>query len=267
MNSLTSNGTWSAVGSATGLKANTQIKYSGSASIEFDVVASGDGIQNTTASAIDLTTEDELADVIIPIYFGAVSALTSVTAIFGNDLTTAYWTGVAQTAQADGTAFRTGWNLIKVPWSTATETGTVAPATIDSFKLTIQSTGAISNVRVDNIIFSLGTAFDVKYYSKFLFKNTAGTFLTRPASDDDTVIGDGDLNNIFLFELLKECGFQIEGEDSQFDISYANRRLNGDGDSPDPNQRIGLYAKYRQEYPSMSKRAVTSYSSGPTFRR
>ena len=266
MNSLTANGTWAVVGSATGLKLNEQIKYSGSGSIEFDLVASGDGIQITNASAIDLTEEDELADVIIPIYFGSVSALTSITPIWGNDLTTSYWTGVAQTAQADGTAFRTGWNLIKIPWSTATETGTVAPATLDSFKLTFVATGAISNIRVDNILFSLGTAFDIKYYSKYLFKSSAGTYLARPTADGDTVIGDGDLNNIFLFELLKACAHQIEGEDSNFDISFANKNLYGDPSSPDPNMRMGLYSKYRSEYPSFAKKAVTSYSSGPKFR-
>ena len=106
----------------------------------------------------------------------------------------------------------------------------------------------------------------MKYYSRFLFKNSAGTFITRPTTDDDTVIGDNDLNNIFLFELLKACAQQIEGEDSGFDIRYANTELNGDPTSPDPVMRMGLYANYRAEYPSQSKKAVTSYSSGPRFR-
>lgn len=267
MNSLTDNGTWSVVGSATGLKINEQIKYSGSASIEFDLVATGDGIQNTTATAIDLTDWDEMADVIIPIYFGATTNLTSITGVWGNDLTSNYWTGVAQTTQADGTAFKTGWNIIKIPWSTATETGTVAPATIDSFKLTIAATGTIANIKVDNILFSLGTSFDIKYYSKYLFKNSAGTYLSKPTSDSDTIIGDGDLNNIFLYELLKICAHQSEGEDSRFDIDFANRNLYGDATSPDPVMRIGLYAKYRSEYPTMSKKATTKWSSGPRFRR
>ena len=267
MNSLTSGGTISVVGSATGLKANTLYKLSGSGSIEFDVVASGDGLQSTNTTTLDLTTWDQLADVIFPIYFGSVSALTSVTFIFGNNLTSAYWTGVAQTTQADGTAFRAGWNWIKIPWSTATETGTVDPITFDSFKITIQSTGAISDVRVDNIVFSLGRVFDIKYYSKYLFKNSAGTFLARPTTDSDTVIGDGDLNNIFLYELLKICAHQIEGEDSAGDITFANQNLYGNFASPDPVMKMGLYAKYRNEYPSMSKKAVTSWSSGPRFNR
>ena len=266
MNSLTANGTWSVVGSATGLKATTLYKVSGSASIEFDLVASGDGIQNTTMTSIDMTDQDEVADVFVWVYFGSVSVLTSISSIWGNDLTTNYWTSVAQTTQSDGTAFRVGWNLIKFPWATATETGTVDPTTIDSFKLTIAATGAINNIRVDNIIFSIGRNFDMKYYSRFLFKNSAGTFITRPTTDDDTVIGDNDLNNIFLFELLKACAQQIEGEDSGFDIRYANTELNGDPTSPDPVMRMGLYANYRAEYPSQSKKAVTSYSSGPRFR-
>jgi len=267
MNSLTDNGTIAVVGTASGLKINTQVKYSGSGSIEFDLATSGDGIQITGATQKDFTTEDEIADVIIPVYLGSISNLTSITAIWGNDLTTAYWTGVAQTSQADGTAFRIGWNIIKIPWSTATETGTVDPATIDSFKLTFATTGAISNVKVDNILFSMGTSFDIKYYSKYLFKNTSGTYLTRPTSDDDTVIGDGDINNIFIYELLKICAHQVEGEDSTFDINYANKELHGDPNSHDPIMRIGLYAKYRSESPSMSKKAITSYSSGPRYRR
>src|SRR3990167_9396204 len=42
MNSLTDNGTWGAVASASGLVANTIFKVSGSASIEFDIIVSGD---------------------------------------------------------------------------------------------------------------------------------------------------------------------------------------------------------------------------------
>ena len=267
MNSLTTGGTITAVGSATGLRLQKLYKLSGSGSIEFDVVATGDGIQSVNTTTLDLEDWDELPDIIFPVYIGDKTNLTSITFIFGNDLTANYWTCVAQTVQADGTAFQNGWNWIRCPWSTATETGTVDPATIDSWKITIQATGAISNVRVDNITFSLGRVFDIKYYSKYLFKNTAGTYLARPTSDDDTVIGDGDLNNIFLYELMKICAHQIEGEDSTFDINFANQNLYGNLSSPDPIMRMGLYSKYKNEYPSQSKKAVSSWSSGPRFRK
>lgn len=267
MDSLTANGTIAVVGTATGLKVNTLYYLSGSGSIEFDVVASGDGIQITGANALDMTNWDELSDVIFPVYIGDVTNLTSITAIFGNDLTANYWTATAQTTQADGTAFRNGWNWVKFAWSSATETGTVDPSSIDSFKITIQSTGAISNIRVDNIIFSLGRAFDIKYYSKYIFKNSSGTLLTKPTSDQDTIVLDNDSINIFLFESLKAIAQQIEGEDSVFDIQYANRELNGDPTAMDTKSRYGLYATYRMEHPSQSKKIVTSYSSGPRFRK
>lgn len=250
-NSLTANGTWSAVATASGLQADTITKYSGNASLRFDLAATGDGIQNTDMTAVDLTDEDEVADVFVWLYFGSIANLTSVTAIWGNDLTANYWTGVAQTTQADGTAFQTGWNLLKFPWSTATETGTVAPATIDAFKLTVAATGAISDIRVDNILFSIGRAFDLKYYTKYLFKNTAGTWISRPTSDLDTVILDNDAIQIYLLECLIAMAHQIEGENSGFDITWAKGELEV------------LYGKYKREYPSQAKKEVSYYGSNP----
>lgn len=252
MDSLTSNGTWSAVGTAANLAANTIFKKSGNASLEFDILATGDGIQNTTMDAVDLTDEDEVSDFFVWMYFG--TAPTSVSARWGNDLTTNYWSSVAQTTQADGTALKVGWNLIKFPWSTATETGTVAPATIDSFRITVASS-AQNNVRADNIICSIGRNFDIKYYSKYLFKNSAGTYLSRPASDDDSVLVDNDSLPIYLCECLIEIAQQMEGTDSAFDISYARERLKM------------LYAAFNSEYPDQRKKQISHYGGLPRFRR
>lgn len=258
MNSVTDNGTWSAVASATGIQANTIFKKSGSASIEFDIVASGDGIQNTTMSAIDLTDEDEVGDFFVWIYFGTVP--TSVSSRWGNDLTTNYWSSTAQTTQADGTAFKVGWNLIKFPWSTATETGTVAPATIDSFRVTVVSS-AQNNVRIDNIVCSIGRNFDIKYYSKYLLKNSAGTWISKTTEDTDTCVLDSDAVQIYHLENLIAAAQQSQNND--FDITWAKKELNGDSSSSDPEEQLGLYAKYRGEFPSMSKKATSSYGSLP----
>lgn len=267
MDSLTTNGTWSAVGTAANVKKQSIYKLSGSSSIEFDVLASGDGIENTTMVAVDLTDEDEIADVIFPVWISNALVVTGVNAIWGNNLTTKFWTGSQQTAQADGTAFRNGWNFIKFPWPDAIETGAVTPSTINSFRVTLATTGPLSNVRVDNIIFSNGRPFDIKYYSKFFTKNSAGVWMARTSSDDDEVVFDSDAINIYLFECLKAIGQQIEGEDSNFDITYANRELQGDPTSADPKARMGLYAIYRAEHPTAAKRPIQNYSSGPRFRR
>lgn len=249
MNSVTSNGTWSAVGSATGVQANTIFKISGSASIEFDLVATGDGIKNTTMSAVDLTDEDEVADVFVWVYLGAT--VTSISARWGNDLTANYWASTAQTTQADGTAFKVGWNLLKFSWGTATETGTVAPATIDSFQITVSKSTALNNIRIDNIIFSIGRNFDMKYYSKFLFKNSAGTYISIPTTDDDTVLLDNDTLPVFLMECLIDAAHQMQGENSTFDLKFAEDQL------------LKLYPAYRAMFPSMEKKTISSYGSNP----
>lgn len=223
MNSLTDSGTVAIVGTASGLKVSTQYYITGNKSIEFDLAADGDGIQITGMSAIDLTDHDEISEHFIRVYLPSTSGITSITPVWGNDLTANYWTGTAQTAQADGTAFRVGWNIIKTGWTT--ETGTVAPATIDSLKLTFSITSAISNVRVDYWSSSIGEIFEIEYYSKYLFRSSSGTFKEIPTSDDDIINLDTETYNIFLNELLIECAKQIQGVDSAFDIKASGEFL------------------------------------------
>ena len=246
LNSLTANGTWAVAGGATNLALDEVTKFSGSASIKFDAPTSGSGIKTTDMTAVDLTDENGVADCIFAIYLESDYAyLTSVTPVWGNDLTTKFWTGVAQTAQADGTAFKLGWNLIKASWKAATQTGTVAPSTIDSFQVTVAVSAAMTNLRVDNVMFSIGRAFDHKYYSKYLYKNAdTGAWISKPRSnnDDDLVVVDNDTLPQFLMELLIDMAHQMEGTDSSFDINFAERKL------------MALYPAYKGLNPSMAKK-------------
>lgn len=256
LNDTDDNGTWSAVATASGLAQDTIFKVSGSGSVKFDLAATGDGIQNTTLLAVDLTDEDEVADIFLWFYLKNSTDLAnfnSVTLRWGNDLTTNYWTAVAQTTQADGSAFKVGWNLVRFYWNTATETGTVTPSTVDSCRITFSIDAAISDIRVDNIVFSIGRNFDLKLYSKYIFQNSAGTLIARPTSDDDTVLLDDDAMQIYLLEALKACAQQVEGEDSTFDISFSNVELDT------------LYRRYRAEYPSQAKKLLDAYGSQPHF--
>lgn len=255
MNTFDGNGTWEAVGSADNVKTDTIYKYSGGGSVRFDISANNDGIQCNNMNEIDLENEDELADAIIPVYLPSITGLTSITVLWGNTLTTALWTGVAQTTQADGTAFRVGWNIIKIPWATAVETGTVDPTKIDTCKITFQTNGtAIADIRIDNIQFAIGYPFDIKYYSKFLFKNTAGTFLSQPTADDDVCILDNDCIQIFYLECLKAMAQQLEGSDSIFDINYSENELKT------------LYQAYNGEHQDQTKKAISHYGGLPKFR-
>ena len=265
-------GDWAVVATATGLKAQKLHKISGNASLEFDLAATGDGISNTALTSLDLTEEDEIVDVFVWVYLPTtadVANLTSATVRWGNDVSTAYWESAAETDQADGTAFKVGWNLLKFAWSDATETGTVDPSAIDSFRIVFTIAGAISNIKVDAPVYVLGSPFDIKYYSKFGFKNSAGTYMERPTADGDTIVYSETAFLIFLWEAVKACAHQIEGEDSVFDLREARTNLHGDPGSPDPIQRMGLYAKYRSEYPSQTQRAVRLWARtrNPNYHR
>jgi hypothetical protein len=267
MDSLTDDGSWGVVGTATVPEVDELVHLSGIASLKFNLVASGDGLQNTTLSPLDLSSWNDEEDRFMAFYFESVANLTSITGIWGNNLTTKFFTSVAQTAQFDGTAFQVGWNIVRFPGSTATETGTVDNSAYTAFKFTIAATGAINNIRAENITASLGRMFNMKYYSKYAIKNVAGTWLARTTSDDDVIVLDSDCINLVLFEALKNIAQQNEGEDSTFDLSYANKELHGDPSAPDISGRLGAYARYRSEHPSQAKKAVTRWSSGPRFRQ
>jgi hypothetical protein len=270
LESYNGNGTWIASGTTTNILTDTIYKFAGGGSVRFDIGASGSGITNTSMSSVDLTTEDEIADLYLSFYIRdavELAKLTSVTAVWGNDITTKYWTGVAQTANADGTAFHTGWNTVKVPWSTATETGTVDPSAIDSAKITFTTTGTLNDVRVDNLMFSIGYAFDNKYYSKYLFQTSAGVYINQPTTDTDVVILDNDALNIFIYECLDEMAHQVEGEDSRFDMEHARKKLHGDNSASDYAGRVGLYAQYRANYPTQEKKIISSYGMKPNWYR
>lgn len=250
---------WSVVTGASGLELDTQYAISGGKSLQFDLDTTGGGLQNTSLDSQDLSDWEGEADFFIWMYFGSVANLTSVQARWGNDVSANYYESTAQTTQADGTSFQLGWNLIKFSWASATETGSVNAATIDSFRFILNTTGVIANIRVDNIVVSLGNIFEMKYYSAYMFKNTAGTWLRRPTVDTDSVLVDELGFNIFAYECLMAMSQQTEGEDSGFDIQFAITALNGNPASSDPGLRYGLYSRYRNEYPSQGKRTVQSY--------
>lgn len=250
---------WSVVTGASGLELDTQYAVSGGKSLKFDLDSTGGGLQNTSLSVFDLSDTEEENDFLMWVYLGATTNITSFTARWGNDLTANYYQSTAVTTQADGTAFQVGWNLIKFSWASATETGSVNTATMDSFRVVIASTGALTDIRFDNIVASVGSLFEMKFYSSYLFRSTSGTLIRQPTVDTDSILLEDIGFNIFAYECLLAMAQQMEGEDSAFDIQFAITALNGSPSSADPALRYGLYSRYRTEYPSQAKRTVQTY--------
>lgn len=253
MNSLSGNGTWAAVGSATDIAVDSQFYVSGSGSIKFTHNITGDGIQITGMASVDLSNHDEVSELFVWAYFLDGSNVTSATFVWGNDLTTNFWTSAETTTQADGTSFQIGWNLFKFMWNAATESGTVDPETIDSLKFTVAGSSVTSPIRVDNIISSIGKPFDIEYYSKFLFRSSSGTFQETTTASDDIINLDTDSYNILVYETAILAAQQVQGQDMTADINFFREQLH--------DSRIGLYAKYVKQWPSEAMNPVAQYYS------
>lgn len=253
MDSITSNGTWAVGGDATNLTLDTDNFISGGGALNFDIDASGSSahIEITDMTAVDLTKLDEIGVLFVWVYLPDTSIITSIALRWGND-TSNYWT-VTSTEPHDQSSFKTGWNLVKFAWNGATETGTVAPATIDYLRVTVAYDGtADTDIRVDKIVASTGEIFEIEYYSKYLFTNSGGTRQGTFNDDADIVVLEDDAFNIYT----NECGLllsqQQKGKDARVDELFFRKELYGDPASPTVEGRMGLYKAYKVDHPAES---------------
>lgn len=222
-NSLTTNGTWSAGDNAINLAIDTINYVSGNASLKFDISASGSTayLENSTMQAVDLTNYVNTGSAFVYVYIPSTSIITSVNLRWGNDSSN-YYSATATTTQ-DNTAFIAGWNLLRFDWAGATETGTVTDTAVDYLRVTFNYTGtATTSCRVDNIVFRLPAIYNLKYYSNYLYRSTAGTWLEKPTASDDSDIINTDTTGFNM--LVAECALlaaqELAGEDSSFDVDF-----------------------------------------------
>lgn len=205
--SLTENGTWSAGSNAINLSLDSVNYISGSASIKFDISAGGTTayIENSTFSSVDLSSISNNGAVFVWVYIPSTTIIQSVNLRWGSSVSDYYNRTV--TTQHTG-LFKEGWNLCRFDWSGSTQVGTPDDTEINYLRVTINYDGtATTGVRVDNIIAQIGQAFDIVYYSKYLFKDSDGNNKEKADDDSDTVNLDTDSYNLFL---MKSAEFAIQ---------------------------------------------------------
>ncbi|GAG12563.1 unnamed protein product, partial [marine sediment metagenome] len=122
-------------------------------------------------------------------------------------------------------SFQVGWNLLRFDWNGATETGSPDSTAIDSIKLEMTYDGnADTDYRVDNIVASTGSIYEIEYYSKYLFKNASGTFLEEVSDTTDTIVLESEGYNCFLYKVLELVAPQIQAEDGVFDYQLYEKK-------------------------------------------
>ena len=251
VNNITANGTWAATASAQNLTRDNQFWLTGGASLNFDLAASGATgfIENSTMAQVDLTDHDEISDIFVRVYIPDTSIITNFILRWGND-TSNYWSATV-TAPFDQSTFHTGWNILRFAWNGATETGTVAPATIDYLRLTVTYNGtAETDIRVNRIASSRAQIYELEYYSKFPLRSDGGTWKETTTLTDDIINLDTDAYNIFLFQLAIYSAQQLADEGLiRLDMDFYEKELYG---IPGSRDRIGLYKKYKLDHPSQA---------------
>lgn len=213
-------------------------------------------ITNTTVpAALDLSAllNEDASPIFLWIPVGTSSRFSSVTFVRG-DSASAY-RSVTVTARADGSAFADGWNLLLPTWSLGTNTGSPTNTSNQYRVITINYTvgAAINGVLLDNWTNSLGTLYEMEYYSDCLFRTAAGVWIQVPTADTDLVNVGTASYEIFKSEMMVDVVQQIRtGNVLAQQIADWRLMLNGQPQSryvKDPPYH-GLYADYLMQYPS-----------------
>ncbi len=194
-NTTAGGGTWTAVGDAENLRDDGDDYIKGSGSVAWDIGAGATttaGIENTGLDTTDLT--DFLgghSSVFVWVRINSTTNLTNFILKLGTDSSNYYSKTV--TARHDGNAFQSGWNLLRFPLTSLSETGTVTDTLISFASIYMTKTaGKVSETdyKFNSLMVMRGVIHEIEYYSKYGWQSTAGTYLENSTDTLDYVVAD-----------------------------------------------------------------------------
>lgn len=217
---------WTATTGAQNISLDTTNNVAGGGAIVFDLAAGSatGSIQVSTLNPIDVTARVNIDTEFYWLYLPSGSAVTSLNLKWGSDYTANYYTLTVTTTQ-QGTAFQTGWNLIAVPWVSATKVGTPVTTNFDSVQFTLAYNSALqTGVKFCNLTSNTGFIFEAVYYSKFLFRDpTTNAFqeTVTDVNDNNKIINlDTESYNLFFNKVAFFVAQSLQGADADYDASY-----------------------------------------------
>lgn len=251
IDSIAVNGTWAVGGTAASLAVNNSNFAQGTGSLQFDVTTGAAYIENSTMSAVSLSTVINQSSLFVWVYIPTASSLTSVDLRWGSSSSNYYNVTVTQTQQ--GTAFVNGWNLCKFDWSGATVTGSPVASAINYGRVTLNVTANMTAVKVNGMNSVLGTILSYEYYSKYMFRNaTTGTYQETVLDDSDLINLDTESFNLMTNLVAYLATQQQQGLDASFyDGSFFKNAYD-----------MGVL-KYKSMYKSELQKPQSSYYTQP----
>ena len=259
-----SNGSWSAEGDASGLYAEILNYVEGNSALgmNFSGSTGSADIVNSTAAVTDMSQlmYNDASFYFLWIPIGYSARFTGLTLRRGSDASD--YRQATTTTKIDGTAFTDGWNLVSFLWNSATIVGTPDDTqnTYRRLGFTYTAGSAINGVLVDNWTDSLGSLYEMEYYSEYLFRDSSGNWKQIPTSDTDLVNVGPAAYEILKTEMMVDITQQIRiGNVMEAELTDWRLMLNGQPQSryvKDPPYH-GLYADYAKAFPSSAIVTVT----------
>lgn len=248
---------WTATAGAQNISLDTSLNVAGGGAIQFDLAAgsSTGSIQISTLNPIDLTGHVNIDTEFYWVYLPTGSAFTNLNLKWGSDYTANYYTYTVTTTQ-QGTAFQNGWNLIAVPWASATKVGTPVITAFDSIQLTPTYNSTLqTGVKFCNLTSNTGYIFELQYYSKYLFRDATTNAFQETVTDatDNTKIINFDTESYNL--LFNKTAFYVcqalQGADAEYDADYWQ------------TEYTNALARYRAQNPSEAMKKAEPYYKLP----
>lgn len=224
---ITASGTWTASPNATNLQDDNLYFIYGNSSLRFDLSVGANpstgSLQNSTFQPVDLSQEEGQGVMFAYVYIPDTTVVNDFSLRWGSS-STDYWENTVS-ANFFGNAFETGWNLLKFEWETATATGTPDTTAITYLQFIVDYDGtATANFRLNSITSQLGTIYNIKYYSKFIFRDEiTGAFKEEVSNDADLINLDTTsynmLTNLCAYFAVQQQKSNNGAYDAQFFLS------------------------------------------------
>lgn len=212
-------------GGATNLSIDQTNNVAGGGAITFDLSAgqSTGSVITSILNPVDLSALVNIATGFMWVYMPTGSAFTSWDVRWGTDSSNYYHYTATTTQQ--GTAFINGWNLIALPWVSATKVGTPTNTTYQYVDVTPTYNSTLqTGVKICNLTFALGYYFDLQYYSKYMFRNPSTNAFVEKVIDS-TYNGylinlDTDSYNLLFNKTAFFIAQALQGSDAAYDADY-----------------------------------------------
>ena len=196
IDSLDAVGDWEGFGGGGNITADADNYVKGSANLNWDIDATSDttaGIQNTSLSEFDVSDYKTTGSAFVWAYASSVTNLTNYILRIGSSSSAYYY--ITITTNNEGNAFETGWNLLRFDFANKSTTGTPDDDACDYVALYMtKDTAKISETdyRFDNLVLKLGEHHWVRYYSKYGWQTSTGTYLENATVTTDVLNVDTD---------------------------------------------------------------------------